>query len=227
MFSTFPPLYAQIKTEDSIPSNKLKQLKIRESKPDYVHQVRIGADLGTIVYNFAQENRTGYNFIADYALPKNVYLNLGTGFGKGNVDYDHLKYSTQSYFIRAGVDKSLLDQLSKNDFDIAFIGAAYGLGIGQRSAASYTVPTPFGPDISGTSPQQNFVVHWGELTAGIRVELWNNIFAGWNVRARFLLNTGVFDELAPNFIAGYGKADKATSFGFNFYLCYAFRWGGG
>lgn len=213
-------------TSASMPQTAKKTNRIKTAKPPYVHLVRIGFDLASVAFNIAQPNKTSYEFMADYALRNNIFLNAGTGFGRGAIDYNHLKYSTNSYFVRLGVDKSLLDKINSHDFDIAFIGAGYGIGIGQRSAANYLVSSPFGPDIHGSIPAQNFVVHWGELTAGIKVEFWKGIYAGWNLRAKFMLNPGVFEELAPNFVSGYGNADKTTSFGFNFYVCYAFRWGG-
>lgn len=200
--------------------------KVKKPKTPYVHQFSIGYDLSSIVFNIVQPGSSSYEITADYALRNNLFLAAETGFGNGSIDYDHLQYETNSYFIRVGVNKSLLDKLANHDFDIAFIGARYGIGIGQRGEATYFVPSPFGPDIPGHLDAQSFLVHWGELTAGIRVEFWKGIYAGWNVRAKFMLNPGVFGQLAPNYVAGYGKGDKSTSFGFNFYLCYALRWGG-
>lgn len=223
------PLWAQDKdtadNTDKIAETE-KKSRAKEPKLPYVHQFSIGYDLSSIIFNIVQPGSSSYEIAADYALRKNIFLAAETGFGNGSIDYDHLQYQTNSYFIRVGVNKSLLDKLTKHDFDIAFIGARYGIGIGQRSKADYFIPSPFGPDIPGHTDAQDFIVHWGELTAGIRVEFWKGVYAGWNVRAKFLLNPGVFEQLAPNYIAGYGKGDKSTTFGFNFYLCYALRWGG-
>lgn len=200
--------------------------KKKEPKPPYVHQFRIGFDLSRIAFNLADPNRQGYEIQADYLLRKSNYLVLETGFGKGKIDYDNLKYDNSGYFIKAGIDKSFLDIISTRDFDIGFIGARYGMGVGKRSEASYSISSPFGSSTNGTIPAQNFIVHWGEITGGIKVELWEGVFAGWNGRMRFMLNSGVFKEIAPNYIPGYGKGDKTTSFDFNFYLSYAIRWGG-
>jgi len=195
-------------------------------KPPYVHQFRIGFDISRIAFNLADKTKQGYEIQADYLLRNAIYLVAETGFGNGKVDYDNLQYDNSGYFFKFGVDKSFLDIVSKQDFDIGFIGARYGIGSGKRSEAAYFVASPFGPPAEGKVPRQNFIVHWGEITGGIKVELGKGIFAGWNARMRFLLNAGVFKELAPNYIPGYGKGDKSTSFDFNFYLSYAIRWGG-
>ncbi len=196
-------------------------------KPPYEHQIKIGFDISRIAFNLMYPSRQSYEFQGDYLLRNDLYVNVETGYGKGEIDYYFLKYQTNSFFLKAGVQKLLVSRISKNDFDVVFIGANYAIGTGKRTEATYQVASAFGGIASGTVAPQNFTVHWGELVAGIRVEFLPRVFAGWNIRGKFLLNSGVFRELSPSFIAGYGKGDQTTSFDFNFYLCYALRWGGG
>lgn len=199
--------------------------KSKEKKQPSIHQLRLGLDLFGLATSLIYETRKGYEVQADYMLSQKTYLVAEAGLGKGKVNYSNLKYDNNGYFFRAGVDQQFLDIISVRDFDIGFIGVRYGIGFGNRSEASYTVASPFGPPTEGTIPSQQFIVHWGEITAGVKVELGRRIFAGWNVRGKFLLNGGVFKDLSPNYIPGYGKGDKSTTFDFNFYLSYALRWG--
>jgi len=199
--------------------------RIKPPKPPYEHQIKIGMDISRIAFNLMYPSRQSYEFQADYLLRNDLYVNVEAGFGKGNVDYTFLKYQTNSFFLKAGVQRTLVSRISNKDFDVVFVGAGYGMGIGKRTEATYNVSSSFGGNTEGTVAPQNFMVHWGELMAGIRVEFLPRVFAGWTVRGKFLLNSGIFKELSPNFIAGYGKGDVATSFDFNFYLCYALRWG--
>lgn len=199
--------------------------KSKLPKPPYIHQFRLGFDISRIAFNIMYPSRQGYEIQADYALRGKLYLAAEAGIGKGTINYENLKYNNNGFFVKFGVDNSFLDILSSSDFDMAFLGARYGVGIGKRSEATYFVPSPFGPSVSGTVAPQNFMVHWGELTGGIKVEFWKGFFAGYNLRMRFMLNPGVFKELAPNYIPGYGKGDKSVTFDFNFYISYALRWG--
>jgi len=199
------------------------KLVIKEKKITEKH-LRLSADIGNIAYSFADETRKDYQIAVDY-LFKKWYLTLETGVGKGNIDYDNLKYTTNSYFVRIGGDNSLLKPISKKDYDILFFGFRYGMAFGQRSDVFYKVSSPFGSSAEGTLPAKNFMAHWGEMTMGIKVEMWRGIYLGWNFRAKFLLNAKTFENtLTPNYIAGYGKGDNSTSFGFNVYLGYAIRW---
>jgi len=215
---TIPPAKADTTASDTIAPTKKKD------KPPYIHQLRIGADVSRIAFNLMYARRKAYEFQIDYALRGKSYLAAEAGFGSGKVDYDNLKYTTDGTFIRLGIDNSILDRLGVTDFDMAFIGARYGLGIGNRSEATYKVSTIFGGSAEGTVPASSYTAHWGEILGGIKVEIWNGFFAGWTARAKFLFNSGSFKELAPSYIPGYGPGDKSTAFDFNMYLSYTFRW---
>jgi len=195
-------------------------------KPPYVHQFRVGIDVARIVYNFMYSDRKAYELQFDYALRKGNYLVAEAGWGKNNVDFETLKYSNSGEYLRLGIDKNVLTILNDHDFDIFFIGLRYGMAIGKVSEATFLVPSYYGPSIEGTTPGSNYFIHWGEITAGLRVELLKDLFVGWNIRLKFLLNSGEFSELAPSYVPGYGKGDKTTNFDGNFYISYALRWGG-
>ena len=197
----------------------------KKQGPGYQPQIKLLLDVGNLGLNFLDERRNDYEISADYLYRNNWYIVAEGGYAEGKIDYDNLKYRTTSSYLRVGGDKSLLEPISKRDLDIVFFGFRYGIGMGTRGDAYYVVPSQFGPSKEGVFESQDFIVHWGEMTAGMRVELWQGIYAGWNFRARFLLNGKVFEQkISPNYIAGYGVADKSTSFGFNIYLGYAFRW---
>lgn len=215
------PVAAPVKdTTSRVASGKPKKIKAV-----YQPQIRILADVGNFTLNYIDARRKDYEVAIDYHYKNNWYFVAEGGYAEGIIDYDNLKYTTNSGYLRIGGDKSLLEPISKRDLDIVFFGFRYGIASGTRGDAYYVVPSQFGPSKEGIFEKQDFFVHWGEMTAGIRTELWKGIYAGWNFRARFLLNSKTFEQkLTPNYIAGYGQADKSTSFGFNIYLGYAFRW---
>lgn len=211
---------------DTIKNEEAQQIEQKKkAKQPYQPQVRLLFDVGNFALNFTESGRKDYEFCIDYLYKNNWYLVAEGGIAKGNIDFNNLKYQTNSSYLRIGGDKSLLPAIHNRDFDIVFFGFRYGAGFGTRSEVYYEIPSQFGPTRDGQLEAQNFFVHWGEMTGGIRVELWKGIYAGWNFRARFLLNPKTFEQkLTPNYIAGYGNADKGTSFGFNIYLGYALRW---
>lgn len=190
------------------------------------HQLRVSFDISRPAFNIAQASKSSYEAAVDYHLKKEVYAVLEGGFGRSVYEYPDLSYRTTNSFFRAGLDKTLIKRLNGQDWDAAFIGVRYGAAFINRQEATFTIIDSLWGSTSGTVPAKAFTAHWAEVTGGIRVELLRNFMAGWNVRARFLLNDKTFGELPPVFIAGYGKGDRTTSFDFNFYVCYTLRWGG-
>lgn len=191
----------------------------------YIQQVKFGIDVLRLGQNFLQTQSNAILFNADYYLKNNTYIVVEGGVGKGTINYEHLKYTTNSYNIKLGIDKSMIDKIGFSDLDYLFFGFRYGLAVGNISEGQYSISSTLGTPTSGTIPSRNFSAHWGEMNAGIRVEMIKNWYLGWNFRAKFLLNGGTFKEgIKPIYIAGYGAADKATVFDFGIFLQYAIKW---
>ncbi len=229
--------FGQLTVEDTITSNELSDTLDRSTldstinekgsenaKEPFIQQLRIGIDVSKFLVNSLFPSKQAYGFQVDYALRNEIYLNGETGFGRGKVDYSFLNYNTDAFFIKFGIDKSFLDRLSIEDFDMGFLGVRYGIAAGKRGEADFIVTSPLGTQFPGQSESQSFLIHWVEVTGGIKVEVWNRIFLGWSFSGKFMLNPNVFEELSPHFIPGYGKGDKNSTFDFNFYLSYALRW---
>jgi hypothetical protein len=191
-------------------------------------QLRLGVNISTPVINALTSDslvkRNAYEITLDYAFKNDVYLVLEGGFGGSTINYTDLKYNTNNSYARIGVDKSMLQRLFPNDWDMLFVGVRYGIGLINRSEATFSTNDNFWGTTTGTIPAKNMTAHWAELNAGMRVELLKHLFAGYNIRAKFLANGKAFQELPPAYVAGYGKVEKSTVFDFNFYLCYALRW---
>ncbi len=192
-------------------------------KPEQ-RQLRIGIDLSRVVMNMLVDNRYSYEFSADYSMKKEVYAVVEAGFGGSDINYPDLKYTSRNTFLKVGVDRSMLQRMFPSDWDMLFVGIRYGIGFISRDEATYMTEDNVWGATTGTIPSQSLTAHWAELTAGLRVELLKGVFAGYNVRGKFLINQGPFKELPPAYISGYGKGEKNTVFDFNFYVQYAVRW---
>jgi len=200
--------------------------KKKEPKLSYEHQLRIGVDVARLATNFIDKDKIGYEVQFDYLLRNKNYAVFETGFGKNTVDYTNLKYNNNGAFFKIGLDKNVIDIVNDHDYDIFFIGVRYGMAFGKRDSVTFLVPSYFGPPSEGGKPAENYFIHWGEITLGLRVEIFKQVFVGWNARIKFLFNSGAFQELAPSYVPGYGAGDKSTVAGGNFYVNYAIRWGG-
>jgi hypothetical protein len=193
-------------------------------KVDSFSQLRLGIDISKPIINYYAGDKEDYEFSADYYFKRDLYFVVEAGWGNASIDYSDLKYNSHNSFFKFGIDRGLLTRAFAKDWDIAIVGAHYGIAPIKRSEATYTVVDSFWGNSTGKISAANLTCHWIELSGGVRVELYKGLFAGWNVYGKFRLNSNSFQELPPSHIAGYGKGDKNTVFDFNFYLSYAIRW---
>jgi hypothetical protein len=188
-------------------------------------QIAIGIDVFNPIFDYySDNNHMGYEGYVDYYLRKEFYAVGEAGWGNASVSYPDLSYTTNNTFLRAGFNKCMLTRHSPRDWDMMFIGLRAAISNVHRSDASYVITDSLWGSVSGIYPGRDFAAFWAEVTGGMRVELWKGIFAGWNVRAKFMLNARSFRGLAPEYIAGYGRGDKNNGFDFNVYLSYGIRW---
>lgn len=216
LFFCFPfLLFAQEAEDDTVSTSKIANSG---------HQVRLSFDASKLLLNQLAENRIAYEGAVDYYLNKELYAVADLGLGSSVIDYPDLKYKTNNSFLRLGLDKSLFVRKRPQDWGIGFFGFRYGLAMINRNEAKYTTDDGWGGITSGTIAADNFSAHWFELTGGMKLELIKGVFAGWTVRAKFLLNQKALGDLKPAYIAGYGPGEKATAFDYNFYISYGIRW---
>lgn len=189
------------------------------------HQLTLGVDVFHPVISAMAKNRSTYEGEVSWYLKKNeYYLVAEGGWGSAKADFPDLKYNTDNYFGRIGFNKSVLYRESERDWNMMFIGLRAAAAGVSRGAASYVVYDSVWGSSMGTGPAKNFSAVWAEFTTGMRVDVAAGLMAGWNVRGKFMMNARSFSDLAPLHIAGFGRGDKNSSFDFNFYLVYAFRW---
>jgi Domain of unknown function (DUF6048) len=186
----------------------------------------LGIDAYHLIYNQFVPNQSGYEFTVDYYLKNDLYLALEGGLGASDVTYSNLQYHTSNNFLRFGVNRSLLLRTDSADWNNMFIGARVAAANVVRGNAGYSINDSVWSNVpnTGSVAGRPFNAYWIELLTGVRVKLIGNISAGWNVRAKFMLNSRSFQDLAPLYIAGYGRGDKNSVFDFNFFLWYSINW---
>lgn len=189
--------------------------------PTFTH-FRFGIDLSKFVASAVQKNYDVIEGNLETHYKKDIYYAAEFGFGSSEVSNDFLKFSCQNYFLKAGIDKTFFTPEFPGDLDNAFIGVRYGASFIRRGAATYLIQDPVWGNSEGRIDATSFFAHWLELDAGFRIELFKNVFAGWNARFRTFVNPAKFENLPPSYVAGYGRGDKNTAFGYNFYLMYGF-----
>ena len=195
------------------------QLKVKSTDFSYF---RVGIDASKFVASSIAKSYDMMEFAVDANYKSNLILSSEFGFGNSIVENTYLTYKSNNVFMRLGIDKTLFNKEFVGDMDNAFVGIRYGFGFVNRSEANYTIYNAIYGNANGKIQNTQFLTHWLELTGGFKMELKKNIFIGWNIRMKTFINPKNFEQLPPSYVAGYGRADKNTAFGYNFYLMYGF-----
>lgn len=195
-----------------------------EAKKDSIYHpftyFRIGVDISKPIQTFFNDQRSSYVFQLDANYRKSLNLALEGGFGQSKVSNHPLKYTSRNSYVGFGIDHPFFNEEFRGDKDNAFIGLRYAMAYIQRQPATYVIQDPLYGLTSGVLPSKSFLTHWVELTGGFRLEVKKNMFAGWNIRLKNIVNPKSLLEAPPAYIAGYGRGDKNTAFDYNFYILY-------
>ena len=218
--TTVSPLIVSAQESLASDTTLISSIKKPTVKSPTFTYVRVGIDLSKVVSSFLQKQYDVIEFQADVYYKKDLYFAAEFGAGNSLVDNDFLTYKSNNTFISIGLDKTFFAKDFRGDFDNAFVGLRYGVGLINRGEASYSIQDIVWGNTQGLIPAEHFIAHWLELTGGFRMELMKNIFVGWNIRARTFINPTKFEKLPPSYVAGYGRGDKNSNFGYNFYLLY-------
>lgn len=213
------PVFAQVDTtasEDTVVKVKKRDLAR--------HQLTLGVDIFRPIMSNWVKDRYAYEIATSYYMRNEYYLTLDGGWGGSSVNYSNLQYTTTNQFLRLGFNKSILVRDRPNDWDMMFIGLGAGATTISRSNANYVITDSIWGDRAGVQAGSTFGAYWAELTGGVRVAIVKNLFLGWNIRAKFMMNGNSFKDLSPLYIAGYGRGDKNSAFDFNAYVAYGIRW---
>lgn len=137
-----------------------------------------------------KETPDGLNYT--YSTPLSPYLKIGA-------NYNFLFKKDPKYQLLAGVRLGF----SSFKFDVTGINASDG-GYWQGHQP-----------MELTGNRSNAV--WGEILAGIKVQLWKNIAMGWQIKWHALITEKKLDVGKPWYIPGFGDRQRRWAFGVNIY----------
>lgn len=182
--------------------------------------IRIGIDPTRNLQTYLQgADRRGLEIVADYELSSKYLPTVEVGYYSWMSDNEIMEYNSNGSFIRLGCDYNFLNFISKEDRDIYFLGARYGLSVFNQEVPRLNLTNYWGEQ-SITFGKETLNAHWLEITVGAKVEIFKNIFLGWTGRVKKQISTSN-TEVQPYFIPGYGKTKKNMAADINFYISYA------
>lgn len=177
--------------------------------------IRVGYDAISFAKSRFQDNFNGWEFVGDVDFSR-YYLTLEYGNWGRNFRADSTTtYANSGDYWRVGVDVNFLTKDPERN--VFFLGARYG-----RANFSETMTVlafhPLWGELADTFHHSGIKASWLELTTGLRVKVWKVFWLGYTGRLKFALSTDGSPEMLSYDVPGFGRTDKETTWGFNYYL---------
>ena len=181
--------------------------------------LRVGLDLSKPVRSFLQNEYAGFEIIGDYRIYDNYYAAAEIGTEKLKFEDDNIKATSNGRYIKLGADYNAYDNWQDMQNSI-FVGVRYGFSTFSQDLEGYRIYTStnyFGPDFRLENVGSTGLnASWIELMAGIKVEIFNNLFLSANVQLKRIVTQKApsnFDNLT---IPGFGRTYDGSDFGAGF-----------
>lgn len=180
--------------------------------------IRIGTDLFALVRTRTGDKFHGWEVNGEIDFSR-FFLAADYGTWGWDLLSDSASYSNSGDYWRAGLDVNFLQ--NDPDRNVFFLGARYGRSV----FTEYLEVQRFDPIwglLTDDFYHDNVNAWWLELTTGLRVKIWKIFWVGYTARFKFALTTDASDEMLPYDVPGFGRTDKDTTWGFNYYVMVRF-----
>jgi len=180
----------------------------------------LGLDLARFVYYFSDPAIYGAEASVDVELFNRFYPVFELGYGNLSDSISTSDYNSQGIYGRLGLDYNVLPPKDRSVHHSISLGLRYGTAVFQHKASNILVPSDYWGDFLIDDYENTLNAHWLEIAGGLRAEVLPNLFLGWSVRYRILLNPDLDPQVSPLLIPGYGKGTENRTIGISYTLAY-------
>ncbi|MBP6557056.1 MAG: hypothetical protein KAX93_02340 [Flavobacterium sp.] len=189
--------------------------------------LRLGVDLFKLTRSFYEKDYRGLELVGDYRLTRKHYLAAEVGNEDKTVDDTQLNFTTKGTYLKVGFDYNSY-QNWLNMENIISIGLRYGVSSFSQTLNSYQLYDPnneyFGeaPTVYPTNNEfKGLTAQWVEVVAGMKAEVFNNVFVGFSFRLNRLVTQKQPNNFENLYIPGFNRTYNGDfGIGFNYTVSY-------
>lgn len=191
--------------------------------------LRIGPAVNTLIQTAIDDQGTYYGLQADLAMGRFM---LGFDYGHAELSRqsetgvpasEAYQYTSKGDYYKIGVDVNLLRDKKADTYDargdIIFFGLKYAFSI-IDDEVSFSTPENFWETSAINQRNENLMVSWVEMNAGVKVAIFKHVFLGYTLRYRFAQNSAGRSSLVPYRVPGFGSGEDESNFGFDYHIFY-------
>ena len=203
----------------------------QEKKKDSVvpktekYGIRVGADISKIARSLFDKNYKGIEFVGDYRLTKKTYLAAEIGNENKTTTDNTLNFTTKGSYFKVGFDSNNYQNWLDMNNQI-HIGLRYGVSSFSQQLNTYKVYDtsnyfPVNENLSANSKFDGLSAQWVEVVAGMKVELFDNFYAGFSARLNYLTSNKKPENFDNLYIPGFNRTyDGKFGVGWNYTISY-------
>ena len=187
--------------------------------------LRVGVDLFKLTRSFYEKDYRGIELVGDYRLTRKHYLAVELGNENKTVDDDQVNFTTKGSYLKVGFDfNSYQNWLDMEN--IISVGLRYGVSSFSQRLNSYEIYNPnqyFGenPVVIAGNEYSGLSAQWIEVVAGMKAEVFNNVFVGFSFRLNRLVNQKLPSNFDNLYIPGFNRTYNGDfGVGFNYTVSY-------
>ncbi|MFL9843417.1 DUF6048 family protein [Flavobacterium rhizosphaerae] len=192
--------------------------------------LRVGVDLYRLARSFYEDGYKGIELVGDYRLKKKLYAAAELGTLDYTIDEPQLNYTTKGSYLKIGVDYNTYENWLDME-NMIYVGGRYGFSSFSQTLNTYTVYQNSNIDgtgnyltdvtINADREYKALSAHWVEFVAGLKAELFNNVFLGFSLRLNYLITDKKPTDFDNLYIPGFNRTyDGKFGVGLNYTISY-------
>jgi hypothetical protein len=187
--------------------------------------IRFGIDAARLARSVYEKDYRGIELVGDYRLTKRYYIAAELGNESKTSDENQLNLTTAGTYIKVGFDYNAYENWLDME-NMIYIGLRYGVSSFSQTLNNYDIynsQTYFGqaPQTDSGEKFGGLSAQWVEAVAGIKAEVFTNLFVGFSIRLNYL-TANTKPEGFDNFhIPGFNRTYNGKfGTGFNYTVSY-------
>lgn len=186
--------------------------------------LRVGVDLHRLSRSLYDDGFRGLEIVGDYRLTKKIYAAAELG----NVDYTvnepQLNFTTKGNYLKIGFDYNAYNNWLDME-NMLYVGLRYGFSSFSQTLNSYKIYESSGYfDEVVVRPDKEYsglTAHWVEVVAGLKAEVFDNIFVGFSFRLNNLISDKKPQDFDNLYLPGFNRTYEGKfGVGFNYTVSY-------
>jgi hypothetical protein len=188
--------------------------------------LRMGVDLFRLTRSFYEKDYRGIELVGDFRLTRRYYLAAEIGNENKTVDDTQLNFTTEGSYLKVGFDYNSYENWLNME-NIISIGLRYGVSSFSQTLNSYEIYNPnwqhlgVVPEVVDGRSFKGLSAQWIEVVAGMKAEVFNNIFIGFSLRLNHMVSQKLPDNFDNLYIPGFNRTYNGDfGVGFNYTVSY-------